>query len=104
MIDYAANKDYFKINGVSCVDKGIWCDTPPVPPLAKQRYTTFQTSADEDRTTPDESFEDITYKLTFFTFDNEDYDNREIYEYISAAKRLEISRLSGLYFKVRQVK
>ena len=102
-IDYTVNNDWFKIDGVSSKDKGIWLDTPPVPPMAKQRYTSFQTSTDEDRSTPDDSFEDVKYKLVFYTFDNADYDNREIYSFIQGAKKLEISRLDGLYFKVRQV-
>ena len=102
-IDYTKNNDWFKIDGVSSKDKGIWLDTPPVPPMAKQRYTSFQTSTDEDRSTPDDSFEDVKYKLVFYTFDNSDYDNREIYSFIQGAKQLEISKLDGLYFKVRQV-
>jgi len=102
LIDYTKNNDWFKIDGVSSKDKGIWLDTPPVPPMAKQRYTAYQTGIDEDRTTPDESFEDIKYKLTFYTIED-GYDNREIYSYIVNAKKLEISRLDGLYFKVRQV-
>lgn len=102
-IDYTKNNDWFKIDGVSSKDKNVWCDTPPVPPMAKQRYTSYQTGADEDRSTPDESFEDVKYKLVFYTFDNADYDNREIYSYIQGAKQLEISKLDGLYFKVRQV-
>lgn len=103
MIDYTKSPDSFSINGVECSTVNVWCDTPPVPPMAKQRYTTYQTSADEDGTTSDESFEDISYKLTFYTFDSENYDNREIYAYIMGAKTLSISRLEGLYFKVKQV-
>lgn len=103
MIDYTKSPDSFSINGVECSTVNVWCDTPSVPPMAKQRYTNYQTSADEDRTTPDESFEDVTYKLTFYTFDNENYDNRAIYAFITGARTLEISRLEGLYFKVRQV-
>ena len=102
MIDYTVNTDYFTLDGVSSKDKNIWCDTPPVPPMAKQRYTAYQTGADEDRTTPDESFEDIKYKLTFYSIED-GYDNREIYSYIVNAQKLEISRLEGVYFKVRQV-
>lgn len=101
-IDYTVNTDYFTLDGVSSTTKNIWCDTPPVPPMAKQRYTSYQTGADEDRSTPDESFEDIKYKLTFYSIED-GYDNREIYSYIVNAQKLEISRLEGVYFKVRQV-
>lgn len=103
MIDYTKDKDYFIINGVNCRTLGLWCDTQPVPNMAKARVTVFQTSADEDRTTPDDSFEDIKYKLTFFTFDNANYDNTAIYQYITGARTLQISRLVGYYFKVRKV-
>ena len=64
-IDYSKDTDFFIINGVSSKDKNLGCDTPPVPPMAKQRYTAFSTGWDEDRTTPDDCFEDIKYKLTF---------------------------------------
>ena len=101
-IDYTVNTDFFTLDGVSSNTKGIWCDTPPVPPMAKQRYTAYQTGADEDRTTPDESYEDVKYKLTFYTIED-GYDTRDIYSYIQSAKQLQISRLEGLYFKVRQV-
>ena len=101
-IDYTVNTDFFTLDGVSSNTKGIWCDTPPVPPMAKARYTAYQTGADEDRTTPDESYEDVKYKLTFYTIED-GYDTRDIYSYIQSAKQLQISRLEGLYFKVRQV-
>ena len=101
-IDYTVNTDFFTLDGVSSNTKGIWCDTPPVPPMAKQRYTAYQTGADEDRTTPDESYEDVKYKLTFYTIED-GYDTRDLYSYIQSAKQLQISRLEGLYFKVRQV-
>ena len=102
MIDYTVNTDFFTLDGESSNTKAIWCDTPPVPPMAKQRYTAYQTGADEDRTTPDESYEDVKYNLTFYTIEG-GYDTRDIYSYIQSAKQLQISRLEGLYFKVRQV-
>jgi phage-related protein len=103
MINTELQPDAFKINGVSCKTVGVWADTPSIPPMAKQRYTTYINSADEDSTIADDSYEDISYRLTFFTFDNQDYDNSAIYEFFSDAKRLEISRFPNKYFKIRQL-
>lgn len=101
-MDYTVNNEYFSINGVDCRTVGLWCDTLDVPQMAKQRYTTFQTSADEDRTTPDDSFENVKYKLTFFVIDGS-YDDTAICNYITGVRTLTISRLENYYFKVRSV-
>lgn len=103
MINTELQPDAFKINGVSCKTIGAWANTPSVPPMAKQRYTTYQNSSDEDSTVADDTFEDIPYKLVFFTFDAENYDNSDIYAFFSDAKTLEISRFPNKYFKIRQL-
>lgn len=97
------SKDWFKINGVSSDTVGIYVDTPSVPPMAQQRYMQYTTGTDEDGTTPDDTYEDIEYVLTFYTFNRTDFDNSDIYAFLANAKTLEISRLNGFYFKVRQV-
>lgn len=97
--------DYFIINGISSrTIPDIYVDTPSVPPMAQQRYTTYQTGADEDGTSPDNTFENISYTLTFYTFDRKNFDNHDIYAFLANAETLQISRLSGYYFKVREVK
>jgi phage-related protein len=103
VINYSGSPDEFKINGVSCKSVNVWCDTPPVPPMAQRRYTTYDSGYDEDSTVPDESFEDIPYTLTFFTFDNQNYSNSDIYNFFANAKTLQISKLSGFYYKIRKV-
>lgn len=96
--------DYFIINGISSrTIPDIYVDTPSVPPMAQQRYTTYQTGADEDGTSPDNTFENISYTLTFYTFDRENFDNTDIYAFLANAETLQISRLNGYYFKVREI-
>ena len=94
--------DWFKINGISSYTVEIYVDTPSVPPMAQQRYTTYQVGADEDNTYPDDIFEDIIYSLTFYTF-RKDYDNTDIYSFLANAQTLEISRLPRYYYKIRQL-
>ena len=96
--------DYFTINGVSSRKiPDIYVDTPSIPPMAQQRYTTYQNGSDEDGTSPDNTFENISYTLTFYTFDRKDFDNTDIYAFLANAETLSISRLDGYYFKVREV-
>lgn len=96
------SKDWFKINGISSYTVEIYVDTPSVPPMAQQRFTTYQVGADEDITFPDNIFDDIIYSLTFYTFRN-DFDNTDIYSFLSDARTLEISRLPRYYYKIRQL-
>lgn len=96
------SKDWFKINGISSDTVGIYVDTPSVPLMARQRYTTYQTSTDEDRTSPDDTYENLKYSLIFYTFDRESFDNSDIYAFIAKAETLQISRLSDYYFKIRE--
>ena len=99
-----ASIDEFKINGVSSnTIKDIYVDTPSVPPMAKQRYTTYQRGTDEDGTSPDNTFQNISYSLNFYTFNRENFDNSDIYAFLADAETLQISRLSDFYFKVREI-
>ena len=102
-IDYSNQPDYFKINGVSSATLNVWCDTPPVPPMAQRRYETYDSGFDEDSTVPDDSYADINYTLTFYTFDTTDYNNTDIYNFFVNAKTLQISRLLGYFYKIRKV-
>lgn len=102
-IDYSNQPDYFKINGVSSATLNVWCDTPPVPPMAQRRYETYDSGFDEDSTVSDDSYEDINYTLTFYTFDTVDYNNTDIYNFFVNAKTLQISRLLGYFYKIRKV-
>lgn len=95
--------DWFKINGISSNSLGLLVDTPSVPPMARRRFSSYQTGSDEDGTYSDGTFEDITYNLTFYTIARQDFDNTDIYSFLADAETLEISRLSGYYYKIRQL-
>ncbi len=103
MVEPILSKDYFRINGVSSNSVGILVDTPSVPPMAQQRYTSYQIGNDEDGITSDNIYDNLKYSLTFYTFDRDTFDNTEIYAFLADASTLEISRLPDFYFKVRQV-
>lgn len=96
--------DWFMVNGVSSKTiPDLYVDTPSVPPMAKQRYTRYQTGADEDGVSPDNTFEDLSYPLTFYTFNRKSFDNSDIYSFLANPRTLQISRLNGFYFKVNEV-
>ncbi len=97
------SKDWFKINDVSSDTVDIFVDSVSVPLMARQRYSTYELGADEDVTMPDDTYEDVSYSIVFYDLFREDFDNTRIYSFLSNAKKLEISRLPGYYFKVRQM-
>lgn len=102
MINYSSQPDYFKINGVSSITKNVWCNTLPAPPIPKKKSEFYSVGAEENAAFFDDEYEDISYKIVFFSFDNNDYSAiQAINTYILGAKTLEISRLSGVYFKVK---
>lgn len=97
------SKDWFKINGISSNTIDIFVDSIAIPLMARQRYSTYETGSDEDVTMPDDTYEDINYSITFYDFFRENFDNTRIYSFLANAQKLEISRLPGYYFKIRQL-
>lgn len=100
------SKDWFKLDGVLCDTKGIYCDTPQVPPMAKKRYTLYKYGNDEDGVFSDDSYENVRYTLNAYKFPmNRDADisQDDVYAWIQSAKLLEISRNYGFYFKIRTI-
>ena len=98
--------DWFKLDGVLCDTMGIRCDTPPVPPMARKRYTTFKYGGDEDGVFSDDSFENVKYTLTYHKFpmsQTADYNDKDLYAWILSGKILEVSRTYGYYFKIRTI-
>lgn len=96
--------DYFYLDGVRCDTVGLSCDTPTVPPMAQQSYTTWQTGADSPASTADNTFSPISYTLTARVFGSAtDFDNSKIYAYVVNARTLSISRLAGYYFKILSI-
>ena len=94
--------DYFSINGVLSSAVNLYCDTPPIPPMAKKRFTTFRFGSDEDGVFSDDSFENVSYTLQAFTFEDV-YNISDIYAFFQNAQTLEISRDDTYYYKIRTI-
>lgn len=94
--------DHIIVNGVSSNTLNLWMDTPPVPPMARQKYTTWASNNDTMGTTPDNVFEDSTYTVQLYAFKPDNYDNTSVYSFFSDVTTLEISRHPGYYYKVKQ--
>lgn len=97
------SRDKFYVNGVSCEDVGLYCDTLPVIPMGQMRYTDWTVGADEDRSAPDWTFEDIDYTITAYVFMPESFDDTAIHEFLVDAKTLQLSTIPGKYFKVHHI-
>lgn len=97
--------DEFLLDGVSCTVAGLYCDVPPVPPMAKKRFTAFKYGNDEDGVFSDDSYENIKITLNCFKFPlaRGNYSDTDLYAWIQSAKRLQISRYPEYYFKIRMI-
>ncbi|MBR1527667.1 MAG: hypothetical protein IJ642_00015 [Oscillospiraceae bacterium] len=97
------SSDYIIVNGISSNTIGLYIDTPPVPPMAQQRYTEYQTGADTDGVSPDDTFENIRLTVTAYQFFSENFDNTVIYDYLKNAKTLRTSRFSNYEYRVQKL-
>jgi phage-related protein len=96
--------DYFLLDGVSSATVGLYVDTPPIPPLAQQRYTQWQTGKDMDSSSPDDVWGNITLTFRCFIFlQNDDFDLSAVYNFVRGAKTLQYSRFADRYFKIQQI-
>jgi phage-related protein len=96
--------DYFIVNGVSSATVGLFVDTPPVPPMAAQRYTEWATGVDMDNSSPDDVYENIQITLScYMFFKSVNFSLAEVYAFLAPAKTLQLSRFADRYLKVRQV-
>lgn len=93
----------FSLDGVSSDTLGLFVDFLAPMPLAEQKYTTFNTGEDEQITTPDETFSDISYQIRFYTILNEDYNDTAIKSFCFGKKTLTLSRFPDYYFKIRKI-
>jgi len=103
MSEIITSSDYIVVNGVSSDTVGLYIDTPPVPPMAQQRYTDYQTGSDMDGCTPDDAFENIRLTITAYQFFPDNFDNRAVYDFLKNPKTLQISRFDDYYFKVQKL-
>ena len=96
--------DFITVNGVSSETVGLWVDTPPVPPMARQRVTSWSTGIDMDESAPDDVWENITLNFSAYVFfRGTNFSLAPVYAFLADARTLAFSRFSGRYFKVRQV-
>ena len=95
--------DYFTVNGVSSESVGLYTDTPPVPPMAKQRVTTWSTGIDADGHSPDDVYDNIRIPVNAYSFFPDSFDFSAVYAFLANARTLMFSRFPNRYLKVVQV-
>lgn len=93
----------FYLNSVSSDTVGLYVDTLPVPEMAKMRYSQWTVGADEDRSQPDWTFEDVEYSITAYQFKPESLSNTDIHKFLQNPQTLQLSILEGVYFKIRSI-
>ena len=97
-------RDEFYLDGIPALSVGLAVEIPPVPPMAQQRYTTWQNGGDTPISVPDNEFEAIKYTITARVIKKpDDFDNTEIYEFLQNKKILQISRLPDKHFKILRI-
>lgn len=95
--------DYFIVNDVSSASVGLYVDTPPVPPMAKQRVTTWQTGMDADGHSPDNVYDNIKLTVNAYAFFPESFDLSAVYAFLADARTLMFSRFPNRFLSVVQV-
>lgn len=93
--------DYFSLDGVSCQTVGLYCDTPPVQIMARQRGQKYAVGQDEDIYVPDDSYNDISLAFSCYAFKPDDFDTSQIYAYLHGKTKLTYTRNDGYYYKIR---
>lgn len=97
------SSDYIILNGISSNSVGLYIDTPPVPPMSQQRYTDYQTGADTDGVSQDNTFENIRLSVVAYQFFPENFDNRAVYKYFENPKTLQTSRFNNFQYRVQKL-
>ena len=98
-----SKKDFIIIDGVSSDTVGLYIDTVPVPPMAQQRYTEYQAGGDTDGVSPDDTFENIKIPIIAYQLFPENFDNRDVYNFLKSPKMLQTSRFDNYYYKVQKL-
>lgn len=96
--------DYFKLDGVSSEQYGLYVDTPPMPPMAVQKTSSNDFDLNhEDIVTRRDYFKniDVTLKCYFFDIPN---NINALYSWLLTGKKLETSRFDDFYYKIKAVK
>lgn len=100
--NFVSDTEKFSLDGVSSDTLGLFVDFLPPVPLADQRYTDFNTGADEQGTTPDDVFNNIPYQIRFYTFLPDDYNDTAIKAFCYGKSVLTLSRFPDYYFKIKK--
>ena len=100
--NFVSDTEKFSLDGVSSDTLGLFVDFLPPVPLAEQRYTDFNTGADEQGTTPDDVFNNIQYQIRFYTFLPDDYNDTAIKAFCYGKSVLTLSRFPDYYFKIKK--
>ena len=96
-------RDDFLLDGVSALTYGLAVEMPQPVPMARQRYTTFQ-SGDTDTTTPDDSFEAVRYTLTARRIKTPDiFRASDLYAALASAHTLTLTRNAGRVYRIASV-
>lgn len=101
--NFTSDTDIFTLDGVSSDSVGVFVDYLAPMPLAEQRYTDSNVGEDEQITTPDDVFSNITYQINFYTFIPENYNDAAIKAFCFGKSKLTLSRYPDYYFKIRKV-
>ena len=102
-INFTSDTEKFTLDGVSSDTLGLFVDYLAPMPMAEQKYTDFNVGEDEQKTTPDDVFNNITYQIRFYTFLSEDYNDQAIKAFCFGKSILTLSRFPDYYFKVRKI-
>lgn len=96
-------RDDFLLDGVSALTYGLAVEMPQPVPMARQRYTTYQTG-DTDTSTPDDSFENVRYTLTARRIKTPDtFRASDLYAALATARELRLTRNPDRYYKIASV-
>lgn len=96
--------DYFELDDISSATVGLYVDTPPIPPFAQQRYTTWETGMDSPSSSPDDTWENISLTFSCYVFlKNDDFDLSAIYNFVNGKRWLQYTRFANRKFKIRQI-
>lgn len=100
--NFVSDTEKFSLDGVSSDTLGLFVNYLAPVPLAEQRYTDFNTGADEQGTTPDDVFNNIQYQIRFYTFLPDDYNDTAIKAFCYGKSVLTLSRFPDYYFKIKK--
>lgn len=101
--NFVSDTEKFSLDNVSSDTLGLFVDYLAPVPLAEQRYTDFNTGADEQGVTPDDVFNNIQYQIRFYTFLPDDYNDTAIKAFCYGKTVLTLSRFPDYFFKIKKV-